>query len=314
MLPAALCVLLLAGCGGVDREGQTKLRNAGIAALSQQDFEGAQKDFSEAVSMAKGRVTDAEIDLTYYLAASYYLQDRYEDAEQCYSNLITYDKDNADAFFLRGSVRLDMDESEKGLSDYRKAVAVSGDDYELYIAIYENLTALGYQKDAEPFLESALTIGGDGADNYYYRGRIYMLLGQDDLAKTAFIKAMDKGSDEAGICLAQEYLKDSEDESAKDLISRYTAGEKKDARQSVLAGQLLLDLGEYEEALSVYEEALKDEKTATGAYRADLLKGKIAALEYNGDFAKAKDAASDYVEEFPADAGMVRELAFLNTR
>lgn len=315
MLPVLLCVLLLAGCGGTaDREEQTKLRNAGIAALSHQDYEGAERDFSDALALANGRVTDAEIDLTYYLAASYFLQDRYEDAEQCYSNLITYDKDNADAFFLRGSVRLDMDEAEKGLSDYRKAVAASKDDYELAIAIYQNLTALGHQKDAEPFLNGALEIDGDDAENFYYRGRIYMLLGQDDLAKTAFIKAMDKGSGEAGIALAQAYLKDGETESAKELISRYTENEKKDAQQSALAGQLLLDLGEYEEALAVYESALADEKIAAGAYRAELLKGQIAALEYNGDFAKAKAAAADYVEEFPADAGMVRELAFLNTR
>lgn len=304
----------LGGCGGADREQQAGLRNAGIAALSQQEYEEAQQDFEEAISLAKGRVTDAEIDLTYYLAASFYLQGAYEDAEQCYSHLITYDKENADAFFLRGSVRLDMDESEKGLSDYRKATAAAKDDYELAIAIYQNLDALGFSGEAEPFLDAALAIEGDDAENYYYRGRIYTLLGQEDLAKTAFIRAMDKGSGEAGIALAQAYLKDGETESAKELISRYTAEEKKDARQSALAGRLLLDLGEYDKALAVYEEALEDEKLSQGAYRAELLKGQVAALEYTGDFAAAKDAAASYVEAYPADAGMVRELSFLNTR
>ncbi len=306
---------ILSGCSGKRVEAQKELRRSGIEALSKGEYGKAAKNFDSAIKMAGTRVTDLEVDLTYYLAAAYFLQEKYDKAIGCYSNLITYDKKNADAYYLRGSVYLDEGEKDRAMADYRSASMIAKDDYELAIAIFKNLRANGLKEDASEFLNAALAINGDKARNYYYRGRIYLILGQDDVAKTAFMKAMDKGSDDAAIFLAKAYMKEKDVKSANDVLGKYLNG-KHTATQSVLVGQVYLSLQEYKKAFKVFDGALKelgDEKKDNEAYK-DLLKGRITALEYTGEFERAKADATEYVKDFPADGGMVRELAFLETR
>lgn len=311
---ALVLALVLTGCGGPDRKAQRQLRDSGIEKLSAGDYTGAEKDFSKALSMAGGRVTDAEIDIVYYLGATYTLQDNYNKAISRYSDLITYDEDNKDAYFLRGSSYLNIEEKDKGIADYRKATAIAPGDYELAIAVYENLVAMGYKNDAAEFLNKALEIEGDEADNFFYRGRIYQLLGQDDLAKTAFIRAMEDGNDEAGIYLAEVFAKEGDKKSAKELADRYGGKENPDQRQSMITGRLFLSLGEYKKAAKVYEDALTADEDGKGEYHQELLKGQIAVYEYGGDFKKALKAAQEYVGVYPSDSGMIREIEFLKTR
>ena len=314
-VPVLLMIaVLLSGCHGKDREAQRALRDSGIAKLTQGDYAGAGEDFSAAMELSGGRVSDAEIDLCYYEAACYALEEQYDKAVSRYTDLLTYDSGNAYAYYLRGSAYLDMEEDAKGLADYRVAAAKAPEDYELAIAIYQNLQAFGHKKESSEFLNRALEIDGDGADNFYYRGRIYLLLGQDDLAKTAFLRAMDEGNDEAGIYLAQAFVRDGDKKSAKELIARYTGKDESDARQSVLTGRLLLELGEYKQALAVYDKALAADEEGRSEYRPELLRGQISAYEFSGNFKKALAAAQDYVAAYPSDAGMIREVEFLKTR
>lgn len=296
---------------GANRKKQRELRDAGIAKISQQDYEGARKDFNAALGYSGGRITDAEVDICYYIGACFVMEGRLDDAISRYSDLITYDSGNADAYFLRGSTYLDADEPKKGISDYNTSIDLRPKDYERYLAICQNLVALGYEDEAQGILTRALEIEGDDADQFYYRGRIYLMLGQTDLAKTALIRAMDDGNEQAGIYLAQTFLDDGDLESARDLISRYTDKEDPDAGQSVLTGRLLLETGKYKKAQKIYEDALKDNN---GEYDKELMRGWIAALEYNGDFDKAYEVASDYISKYPSDASMLRELSFLETR
>lgn len=306
-------VLVLGGCTGDKTEQQKELRSAGIDKLATGDYEGAKEDFSNAIALSKYRVSSMEIDLSYYLAAAYFMDDDYQSAIDTYSDLITYDENDADAYFLRGSVYFDMGKPDKGLADYKKASKVCGDDYEMYIEIYRNLNSLGYVDEAITYLNAALEIEGKEGDNYYYRGRIYQYLGQDEVAETAFVKALDGGNDEAGIYLARIYLDRGEDESAKDLISKYTDRKSYTSEERVLTGQLLINLGEYEKALENYNAALK-EVSEDDENIQQLLEGQIAALEFTGDFQGAYDAATEYVSKFPADGRMIEELQFLETR
>lgn len=310
-----ITIFTLSGCQNQRKQSQIDLRRDGIEAMAKGQYNNAAKSFKSALGLAGSSVTDMEIDLTYYLAAAYFLQERYDKAIESYSNLIVYNKKNADAYYLRGSVYLDEGEKDRAMADYRAATMIAKDDYELAIAIFKNLRANGMKEDASEYLNAALAINGDKARNYYYRGRIYLILGQEDVAKTAFMKAMEKGSDDAAIFLAKTYMKEKDVKSANEVLGKFLSG-KRTVSQSVLAGQVYLSLGEYKKAYKVFDAAQKkmgEEKKKNESYK-DLLKGRIAALEFCGEFERAKSDARLYVKEFPADGSMVRELAFLETR
>ncbi len=302
--------LVFCACG-VDREGQRQARDEGVAAIGAGDYAEAVKCFDKALSFANARVTEAEINICYYKAAAQYLAGATGDAVTTYTNLLTYDAKNADAYFLRGSVFLNDGDKENGLEDYRSAVEAAPMDYEMYIGIYENLMALGHTSEAAEFLNSALEISGEEAEDYLYRGRIYMILEQYEVAKTTLQKAVDMGNVEAKVYLAEVYHLQGDHQTAQKLLDEYIHTENLKASSLALAGDMMLEQGGYEEALAVYRQglALENPDNVRG-----LLKGEVAALEFTGDFAGAKKKADEYIAAYPSDSEILRELVFLNSR
>ncbi|MBR1628871.1 MAG: tetratricopeptide repeat protein [Lachnospiraceae bacterium] len=314
---AALVLSLLCACGGADRKAQTELRDAGIAAISAGDYDAAYEHFKEAIACGGSRVSEREIDLTYYLAACSFLRGDFDEAIASYDNLIAYDKKNADAYFLRGSVYLQQEKQGKALEDYRKATSIANKDYELAIAIYNNLSKNGLKKEGMQFIDAASRIGGDDSESLFYRGRIYQILGQNGVAKTTFSRAMETGSDEAAVYLARAYKKDGQKKKAKKLAEKYSKNtDNLDSKHSQIAGELLLIVGKYKKANKIYDQALKAEleQEEKSVWYKDLLKGQIAALEYCGEFEQARTLAREYIESYPSDAHMARELSFLEMR
>ena len=315
---ALLASLLFSGCQSVDREEQTRLRDEGMAAMAAGNYEQAEQDFKDAIQLSNGHVAEPEIDLTYYLGACYFAERRYEDAVSIYDNLLIYNENDADAYFLRGSVQLKLARGKKALSDYKKATAVSPEDYALYIAIYENLKANGKKKAGSDFLNKALEIEGEEAENFFYRGRIYELLGRGEMAETAYTRAMEGGGyDEAAVYLVKGYMEKGKTKKAKEVASFYTNKDDPDVEESVLIGELLLATGDYEKAKEVYEAALAKEaeaKKKNPSAEMALKKGQIAAVEYTGDFEEALSLVKAYLAEYPSDQSVVREASFLETR
>ena len=307
--------LLISGCSMVDREEQISKRDEGIAHLSKGEYDAAIGSFTEGLGMAKGRVSDYEIDITYYLAAAHSLKQEYTLSIQDYTNLITYDEDNYQAYFLRGCMHFKNEEAEKGIADFNTAMSKNKEDYELYLNIYENLMAYKYEKEAKDALTNALKIEGDEGENYYYRGRIYMLLDQPDVAVTAFERAVGDGYEDAAIYLVQIYMDTDQDEMANDLASVYLDKKDRKEKDYLNAGKILMVMGEYDKALKVFDDAMAYlEDNESDEYKMELTEGYIAALEWNGDLKKAKEEAEKYVALYPADERMRDELVFLGTR
>ncbi len=296
---------------GVDREGQRQARDEGIVAMTSGDYAKAVKCFDKALSFANARVTEAEVNICYYKAAAQFLEGATGDAVTTYTNLLTYDDKNAEAYFLRGSVFLNDGDVENGLKDYRSAVGAAPMDYDMYIGIYENLAALGKNAEAAEFLNSALEISGEDVEDYLNRGRIYMILDQYEVAKTTLQKAVDMGSVDAKVYLAEVYHMQGDKETARKLLDEYIHTENLKASSLATAGDLLLSQGSYEEALAVFRQGLALEHPDSIRR---LLRGEVVALEYTGDFAEAKKKADAYIAVYPSDGEILRELIFLNTR
>ena len=147
---AAVC-LALAGCAQSGKDQQEEYKQQGIAAMASGDYDHALELFQQALDLSGGSVGTQEIDICYYKAAALYRAGRPEEAVAVYDALTEYDEQNADACFLRGSIYAQQRDPEKALEDYRQAVDRDDENYDLYIGIYENLNALGYQEEAAEF-------------------------------------------------------------------------------------------------------------------------------------------------------------------
>ncbi len=271
-----IIALVSTGCATTKKTIEEE-KQAGIAAMEKEDYEKAIAHFDASIEMAGGKVNRQVVDTCYYKAAAQYNLGKVDEAIKQYTAIMKYDEKNPESCFLRGSVYLKQQDKKKALQDYEKAISRDESNYEMYILIYRNLAAQGYQEEAKGFLQRALEVEGDKKENYLGRGRIYMELEDYDNAKKQLKKLGKHLSDEA----------------------------------IALWGDIELADGNYEKALSYYEKGLENKNAHN---RQVLLKGEIVALEHIGRFEEAKKKLEEYLELYPADADALREKTFLKTR
>ena len=316
IIRAALCVAALfiaisfSACT-TSRQRQEEYKSEGIIALNKGNFAEAVEHFNDALKSSEGTVGDREIDICYYKAAAQLNAGDTKGAIATYTALMEYDEDNPYPCFLRGSVYLKAAEKSSAIDDYKEAIERDDDNYDLYIAIYENLAALNFVSEGQEFLNIALEKSGESADDCLARGRIYTLMGQYDAAKTAFEKADDKGSEDANIYLADMYLEQGKEDECDKLLDAY----KNESNISAVACNAIagmeLKRGNPEEALFYVTEGLDKLYVPN---KKELLKNRVAAYEYMGSFSEAFTYATEFLQEYPQDADMAREVKFLSTR
>ena len=228
-----------------------------------------------------------------------------------YDSIVDYDETDYRPCFLRGSVYLNEGEKEKALKDYQEAVSRAGKQYELYILIYENLKASNLEEDGNTFLDEALALKGDAAEDYLGKGRIYLERGDYKQAIETLQTAVDKKAGEAKVYLAEAYEVSGDGDKASSLLADYVKEEKPSAEAMALLGNMEVKSGNYDKALTYYQKGI--EKADEDSMQ-DLLKGEIVALEYTGDFATAKEKMAEYLAKYPTDQAALREQIFLQTR
>lgn len=303
--------LSLWGCKNKDRENQEAYRKIGINSMVEGDYEKAIESFQKALDISMGKIGAEELDICYYKAAAQYANGDYEDALDTYTALIKYDKKNANAYFLRGSVYLNTNQGKKALKDYEKAVEVDSGNYEMYEGIYQNLKNSGQEEEAVKYLEKALDIKPKEGADYAQRGHIYYLMEDYDNAKKNLDKAIDKNDKTALLYLAEVYNALGQVENAQALLENYVKDNAGDSEALNTLGMMQLNDGNYEDALKYFELGLKVKNAPN---RQELLKNQIAAYEYMGDFESAKEKMKSYLKEYPNDESALREETFLKTR
>ncbi len=310
-----LCLLLLclclAGCGESREEKIARYKQAGIEAMDAQDYKTAVQQFDAAMQLYGGRVNEEVVDLCYYKAAALFDSGEAGQAADVYSALIAYDKSNAAAFFLRGSLYLDEGEKDKALADYENALQQSDGDYEMYLRIAGHLTGSGQESDARRILEQGLDRKDDSGSGYLGRGRIYLALGEADKAAAQLETAAEKKERDADVYLAQAYEALGESEKASQLLLAYAKDEDPSGEALAMLGRIETENGNYEQALAFYRQGLEKEPLTN---EQELRRGEIIALEYAGRFAEAKEKMEEYIKMYPSDAEALREETFLSTR
>ena len=257
------------------------------------------------------KVGERELDICYYKAQAQYLSGDTDAAIDTYTALINYDKKNADAYYLRGSLYLLEEENDKAVKDYENAVKNDDKNYDLLIQAYCDLSDAGLTEEAKPYLTQAVEIKGDEARDYAMRGKAYVLMGDYEKAKEQLDKAIELGSEQATLYRAQVYSAEGDADKAKSLYENYVKNNKDNAAALGNLGSILLEQGDYDDALTYIQMALslegdKDEQL--------LRRNEILAYENKKDFASAKTKMESYVADYPDDAAAAREYQFLQTR
>lgn len=308
-----LLVLVLVGCavGNPKEDEELTYRKKGIEALQSGDYEGAIKEFQNALDHSNGRISEVELDICYYKAYSQILAGKHEDAKATYDALIDYDNENGNAYMLRGNLQLLMGDADAACKDYNEAIKCGGVGYEWYMYAYEQLAGMGYDIQAESYLQMALDVKGNDKEHHRHRGQIYIILGDYDSAKEELSKAQNLGDEESKLYMAQVLELEGNYEAAKGIYENYAKVHENDAYACERLAKVFLEEGRYEQALTYVEQA---RKAGDLNDEAALLKYEIIAYEKMGDFNKAKELLEAYMEKYPLDALAGKELVFLNTR
>ena len=113
LLLILLGLFLLAGCEDTSQENKEAYKTIGIHCMESGDYEGALDAFDRALGQANGKVTMDEVDICYYKARALFEKGDPEGAIEVYDALLDLDHGLADAYFLRGTVELTIDQKEE---------------------------------------------------------------------------------------------------------------------------------------------------------------------------------------------------------
>ncbi len=301
---------LLSGCQSAADEKMQEYKVLGISQMESGDYESAANSFQKALDQSVGSIGAEELDICYYKALALYKSGNTEGAIEAYTALVEYDSKNWEVYYLRGNVYLQEGQTEEALADYAQAVSLRGDDIELYAHIYENLLNAGLEESGQEYLTVVLATEPSDAEEYYYLGDVYFLSGDYENAKTNLLQAQEMGYDKALLLLGQVYAAEGDDDAAKSAFESYMEKYPEDADALNELGEIALEAGEYEDAVTYLEAALS---SADGDAAASVLKNLIIAYEYIYDFQSACDTAEEYLSLY-SDEEIEREYEFLKTR
>lgn len=305
-----LTLFLCTGCGNERKEEQQSLRLEGITLMENGKYEEALEKFQEALDLSLGKVGDTEMDICFYKAEAQYRMEDVEGAMETYTAIVDFNE-NAKAYFLRGNLYYSLGEEEKALKDYAAAIEQENKDYELYIGVYEALTAHGKEKEAQSYLNQALEIKGNSAYDKMQKGRINFLLGENDTALSLLEEAAKGKEKKSFYYLAEIYSIMGDEASSKSNMKSYLESGATDSYTLFQIANDELAKGNFDMAIECLKSALELE---TVPNKQIIMKTLVIAYEQKLDFASALELMTEYVESYPEDEEAKRELTFLETR
>ncbi len=311
IMAAAVLVAALTGCTNEKQENEDAYRQIGINCMEAKDYEGAISAFDSALSQKIGKIGDEEIDICYYKAAAQYANGDTDGAIATYSSILDYDEDNADAFYLRGSLYLVLGDTAAAQADFNSAVTNNSEDYELYVNVYEQLNGAGMTAEASDYLNQALELKGDSANAHLWKGRIYLMLSDYENAETELKTALDKKSVEANLYLAKLYEAQDDAETAASYYETYLDSGDADSEVMYALGMAEMSQENYQGAIEYFQSGIAMEEVTN---ERELLQNLVIAYEKSGDFSSAKTTMEQYLEDYPDDEDAQREYMFLCTR
>ena len=287
-------------------------RAMGLAYMGQKDYARALGSFTRALGEAGIRPTELEYDINYYMAICYYKLGEYDAAISCYDAIIGLMPKETRAYFLRGNMKLCLEDVDGAVADFDKAVEINKKDYGLYIDIYDHMVQHGYEQRAQQYMDVVMSVDSKEITDYD-KGRISYYQGQYVQACNYLERA--RQDNKAGaelICLLGEcYKRQGQYDYAAVVYSGY-ADEHQDAEICNQLGLCYVEQGDYEQALLAFQKGKEIRENNTCMQT--LKKNEIACYEYMHDYRTAADLLKEYMDTYGSDEVLQKEYAFLTTR
>lgn len=293
-----------------EEDEQLLYRGMGLAYMGMSEYAQAAEYFLQSISYAQGNVTDLEFDTNYYLAASYYKQGLYEEAEEIYSAILALRDKDVDAYFLRACTLLKENYYEAAIVDFEKAFSLEPDNLELVTDAYVEMQAAGFGAEGQAYLQKFMSEKEKKLTDSQ-KGTLYYYLEDYANARIYLDGALNQGDAEVSLMLGKTYEKLGDMNYASVVYQTYLEGNAPSAAIYNSLGSCLMTQEKYEEALAAFTDGIEMGDTA---YLQSLKYNQIIAYEYLGRFSDAKSAMEIYLTSYPDDAKAKREYEFLKTR
>ncbi len=292
-----------------DQRLSESYRGLGISLLKQGDNASAIAAFSRSLNEMEGSNKEFETDVMLYLAETRKDYGEYEEAVEIYTDLLKIEK-NPEYYYLRGSLYLDLEEDDKAKEDFDAAVKDSR-DYDMYVRICNLYRSYNMNQEGESYLELALEVEPESADDYNERGRVCYELKDYAQAQEELSKAINEGSTDAMLMLGKVYLEQNDSASARSMYQDYLKSDEHKAK--AYNGLAMCDIADknYDSALDYIEQGLAEDDSKE---EQSLLYNEIVVYEYKEDFDTAKEKMEEYLKTYPDDEEAQRENEFLSTR
>lgn len=296
----------------IQNEGETKeaLRGLGIALIGEEKYDEAADALLRALSKSNGRIREIDYDINYYLGYAYEKSERYEEAEEIFSALITLRPKDTDAYYHRAMCRLMLKKNSGADEDFARVTAKNFDDYDMYIKIFYSIKDAGFTTEAYSYLKAILE-DGERKISDFDRGRMHFCLEEYSDARVYFEKAKDLSNSDTYLYLGRTYEAIGDYSYAVSLYSAYLDEKGNDAAVYNQLGVCRWKLMDYEGALVAFSFGLKLEDPV---WTKELLFNEAVTYEYLLDFATAREKMQAYCEQYPKDDAALHELTFLETR
>ena len=285
-------------------------RGSGIAHIGIADSDHSVSGSQEALLGSNGLVEAIDFDINFYLAAAYIKNGQYQEAKEVYDAILALRPEEEDAYYLRGSVLLELGDYENAKLDFDKTISMDAGNYDRLIDIYQTLENLGYIEAGQTYLQNALD-AGENQMKAYDRGRIYYYLGEYQKAYIALEEARQDGTAESSLYLGMAYEATGDYNYASSVYNSYLAQDSGNAAVYNQLGLCEMKKGDYQKALEAFQAGKQIE--GNGIMQS-LLFNEIVAYEYLGEYKTAAVLLDSYLTAYPDDEKAERERQFLATR
>lgn len=294
---------------GLGEDSRLLARGRGIASMGLTEYDQAVEYFTQALELSSGWVQNVDYDMNYYLAAAYTKNGQPAEAKKVYDAILGLKPEEKDAYFLRGSVELELGDYESAKADFDRVISMDPKNYDRLIEFYEVLAEHGYREVGQEYLQNVL----DTAKQLdaYDSGRIYYYLGQYQKASLALEEAKDKGGADSYLYLGRSYEATGDYNYASSVYSNYISKQGPNAEIYNQLGLCEMSKKEYQKALEAFQAGKQiegNELMQTLAFN------EIVAYEYLEEYQKAAVLLNTYLQNYPDDQTAIREQQFLSTR
>ena len=292
------------------------LLTEGIALMEQGNYRLAREKFSEAQT-CENRITrqlsddSMEEDLYKYTAICDFRLGDIDAAASIYDRLLRIHPKDPSLMESRATVYAALGQIEEALELFDTAIAIDPNNYTRIYTAALTLREYGDEEDGTRYLEKLLSEHGEEIDDLT-RGQALCFLGRYEEADR-ILGGMENPDMQTTFLLAAAREYGGDHEGALSLLEGFEEEVGRSPEMLDLKGAALCGLGQYEEALDCFEQALPLSQDGT-ALRRSILFNRIAALENLRQFDRARELAAEYAEKYPNDKRMKRENLFLQTR